>query len=55
MENWEVANLLLAFAVLRLDDEPFVSLFVAILEDQLTNLDTQELVNLGRSFVVYVR
>lgn len=55
MENWEVANLLLAFAVLRLDDEPFVSLFVTILDEQLSTLDTQELVNLGRSFVVYVR
>jgi hypothetical protein len=55
LADWEVANLLLTCAVLRLDDPPLVGILVNLLFDNLAQLDTSELVHLGRSFVVYVK
>ena len=55
LADWEVANLLLTLAVLKIDDAALVGLLVNILYDDLATLDTPELVHLGRSFVLYVK
>ena len=55
LEGYEIVNIMIAMSVLKLNEKEFMVLLIKELKKKLDSLQTQDLVNLARSFVIYVR
>ncbi len=55
LEPFEYVNIIIAMSSLKIDDKEFLKIIVDILENKIKLLDKDDLVNLARSFIVYVR
>ena len=55
LESYEIVNIIVAMSSLKRDDKEFLNLLIQLLEKKLNKLDNNDLINLARAFVVYVR
>jgi hypothetical protein len=55
LEGFEITNIIVAASSLRINDREFIEKLIGQLEKQLEKLDKDDLMNLARCFIVYVK
>lgn len=55
LEGYEMVNIVVALSVMRINDKSFINELIKELKNKLDSLAKEELMNLARSFVIYVR
>jgi len=54
-EGYELVNVCVAVSSLKINDREFIENLVKALQKNLKKLDKDDLLNLARSFIIYIR